>query len=129
MERGHPRLQPSRDHVIPESQGGKATIIVCLQCNGIKADMMPDVWAAFMEANPGWWLLSPAELRARRREKREAERTARWGPRRHGRQGSPPAPPVVVPPELVWRLNDNGPEPHVEREVEPIQANADFASG
>lgn len=67
MERRHPRLAPSRDHVIPESKGGKEKIIACVQCNGIKGDMMLEVWEAFMAANPGWWLLSLRELRARRR--------------------------------------------------------------
>jgi hypothetical protein len=28
----------------------------CTLCNNIKADMMPEAWLAFMEANPNWWL-------------------------------------------------------------------------
>ena len=96
------RLQPTRDHVVPQSRGGRSIIICCLQCNGIKADMLPDQWASYMAANPGWWMLTRAERRARAREPRVAARLAKWGPRRAQRQGSPPAAPVVVPPQLIW---------------------------
>lgn len=59
-------------------------------------------WASYMAANPGWWLLTRAERRARARAPREAARLAKWGPRRPLRQGSPPRPLVVVPPEYIW---------------------------
>jgi 5-methylcytosine-specific restriction endonuclease McrA len=64
MERlDHPRLAPTRDHVVPESRGGKEVIVACMQCNTTKADMLPDQWEAFMASNPGWWKLSKHELR------------------------------------------------------------------
>ncbi|MHB8272701.1 HNH endonuclease [Bradyrhizobium sp.] len=95
-------LEPTRDHVIPQSKGGRKTIICCRLCNSIKADMLPSQWEAYMAANPGWWLLTRAERRARARAPREAVREAKYGPRKPQRQGSPPAKPVVVPPELIW---------------------------
>jgi hypothetical protein len=61
-----------------------------------------------MAANPGWWLFTRAERKARR----EAARTEKWGPRKEAmkqilgrpsrRQGSPPVAPVIVPPEYIW---------------------------
>jgi len=101
MDRRSFHLQPTRDHVIPRCRGGRKLIICCLKCNGIKGDMLPDVWAAYMAANPGWWKLSKAELRRRRR----------MGVRKYDhpnckgnliRQGSPPPKPVIVPPEFIW---------------------------
>ena len=100
MEWNHPRLTPTRDHVTPKSHGGRDLLICCLQCNGIKGNMLPEVWAGFMAAHPGWWLLSKHQLRAIWRGPKAAAREAKWGPRQ--RQGSPPAKPVVVPPELIW---------------------------
>lgn len=99
MDRGNARLQPTRDHVIPRVRGGTLKIICCLACNGIKADMLPEVWAAFMAAHPGWWLLSRVELRAIRRKARGLV------PRKRARrylQGTAPAPPVIVPPPLIY---------------------------
>lgn len=81
-------LRPTWDHVVPKSRGGRERIVCCHKCNGIKGDIMPDQWAAYMAANPGWWLLTRAERRARR----------------VARQGSAPAPPTVVPPVLIYRL-------------------------
>jgi HNH endonuclease len=83
-------LRPTRDHVVPKSRGGRDTVICCNKCNGIKGDMLPHEWEAYMRANPGWWLLSKAERRRRQR------------PPRAPRQGTPPAPPVVVPPALIF---------------------------
>ena len=54
-------LQPTRDHVVPKSQEGKATAWCCLACNQIKGDMNPHQWARFMDAVPQWWLLFPKE--------------------------------------------------------------------
>jgi hypothetical protein len=102
MNRNSNQLQPTRDHLVPRSHGGRSIIICCLQCNGIKADMLPDQWASYMAANPGWWLLTRAERRARAREPRKAARLAKWGPRQPLRQGSPKPAPVVVPPELIY---------------------------
>lgn len=102
MDRGNRRLMPTRDHVLPASRGGTVKIICCLTCNGLKADMMPDEWAGFMEANPGWWVLSRAEMRARRRLAGRLRGVLNV----HGnyvRQGTPPLPPVIVPTELIWR--------------------------
>lgn len=95
---------PSRDHVVPQSKGGRQWIIACVPCNTIKADMLPERWAAFMERNPGWWLMSRRDLRmARRALPLDATGTlvlpARVLPRR---QGSPRPRPVVVPPELIF---------------------------
>lgn len=88
-------LRPTWDHVIPVSRGGRAKIVCCNKCNGIKGNMLPDQWEAYMEANPGWWLLSRAERRARNK----ANPNAVWW---RGRQGSPTPRPVVVPPELIF---------------------------
>lgn len=104
-------LQPTRDHVIPQSKGGKITTICCLKCNNIKGDMLPEQWTAYMAANPGYWLLTRAERRALMRTSREAKRTEKWGPRkiamdqilgRPSRQGSPKPAPVVVPVEYIY---------------------------
>lgn len=46
---------PTRDHVVPVSKGGRETVWACHQCNNLKGDSMPDVWAAFMAATPDWW--------------------------------------------------------------------------
>ena len=81
MQLGHPKLEPTREHVMPQCRGGRTIIIACLQCNGIKADMLPDQWESYMAANPGWWLLTKAERRARARQPREAARIAKCGPR------------------------------------------------
>jgi hypothetical protein len=109
MSRGDARLHPTRDHVIPVSRGGKVKIICCQTCNGIKADMLPGEWIIYMEENPGWWLLTRKE----RRERNRARLRVRGVPNQHGdyirllnrrrvRQGDAPAPPVIVPPELIW---------------------------
>jgi hypothetical protein len=127
MERHHPKLEPTRDHVMPQSRNGKEIIIVCLQCNMIKADMLPDQWAIFMETNPGWWLLSKADLRAARRGVNTPGLEAHRNDRRErkarlARQGSPPAKPVVVPPELIWTANQLRP---YERAMVLLQAERD----
>lgn len=48
-------LEWTRDHVHPESKGGRRTVPACWQCNNIKGDMLQDEWQAFMAANPEWW--------------------------------------------------------------------------
>lgn len=107
MDRGNAKLMPTRDHIMPISRGGTAKIICCQTCNGIKADMLPDAWTAFMEENPRWWTLSRVELRIIKRQALGLQ------PRRSRRlrylQGTQPALPVVVPPQLVWKdVHGNG---------------------
>lgn len=105
MDRGDARLLPTRDHVIPLSLGGRTKIICCITCNGIKGNMLPGAWIVFMEQNPRWWLLSRMELRRIRRRAPDASGYIRERPIKRGgvRQGTAPAPPVIVPPELIWR--------------------------
>jgi hypothetical protein len=116
MERGHPKLAPSRDHLVPKSRDGRIIVICCVQCNGIKADLTPGEWHAFIVANPGWWKLSKAELRAARpRHPRPTSSLSlpelvdlfrgRHVPLKE-RQRRPP--PVVVPPELIWSVTPEG---------------------
>lgn len=101
-------LRPTWDHIVPASRGGREKIVCCLKCNGIKGDMMPDAWTAYMAANPGWWLLTRADRKRRNKEARLA-----GGPTNHGvmirrqteRQGQPPPGPVVVPPHLIYNLS------------------------
>lgn len=92
MHRGDHRLLPTQDHVIPKARGGQEKIICCQTCNGIKADLMPNVWAAFMRANPCWWQLSRVQLRVARRK------ALGLPPRRTLRRHAM----VVVPPELIF---------------------------
>jgi hypothetical protein len=87
------RLTPTRDHAVPKSMGGRSIVICCWQCNNIKANMMPDVWAAYMLAHPGWWMASKGERRRVMAALRVRARLSRIGPRRV---------PVIVPPELVY---------------------------
>jgi len=110
LQRGHPKLAPTRDHYLPQSQGGTGAdiVIACLQCNGIKGDMMPAQWAAFMAAFAGWWKLGPGALRKARWTintpgiaHAQAEATAILSkPRNVPRHQA--GPPLVVPPELIW---------------------------
>lgn len=123
MERHHPKLQPTHDHIVPVSRGGRAVIVACIQCNGIKADMLPEQWAAFMAANPGWWLLDKLALRAARRmvstpgiQHRTQFGIYRPRARKPG--------PVVVPPELIYA---NSLRPY-ERAMFLLQAHRDAAA-
>jgi 5-methylcytosine-specific restriction endonuclease McrA len=94
MEQYSKKLQPTWDHVVPRSKGGKKTQVCCQECNAIKSDMMPEEWVEYMALFPGWWLMTKRERR---------RRTKAWNHARHQRrQGSPPPVPVVVPPELVF---------------------------
>jgi hypothetical protein len=45
----------TRDHVVPKKLGGTKRVWACRQCNGLKADMMPDEWTVFMARHPEWW--------------------------------------------------------------------------
>lgn len=99
MNRDEPRRAPTRDHIVPESKGGRETLIACYTCNTIKGDMMPDVWCAFMETFPRWWDLSKAALR---RARRENFFTPGYKPPKHMRDLVARRPPCVVPPELIY---------------------------
>ncbi len=106
MDKNSFHLSASRDHTVPRSKGGRKSpqIICCRYCNSLKRDMMPAEWDAYMLANPSWWTLTKAERRARARLAKDKKRVEKWGARlkRRELQGSPPAGPVVVPPELIW---------------------------
>ena len=71
ITRGREPLGATIDHVIPRSNGGtfaRANLaLACRKCNGIKGNMMPDEWAAFMAATPRWWASTRADRRADRR--------------------------------------------------------------
>jgi hypothetical protein len=112
MERNHPRLEPTRDHFVPESRGGTEIIIACYQCNMTKADMLPEQWIAFMERVPGWWKLSKLELRAVRRQagplfdtpgQQARDYSKRINQARGFTQRGNPKKPVIVPPGLIWK--------------------------
>lgn len=49
------RAAATRDHVIPQANGGTVTVWCCRQCNILKADRSPEAWAEFMTRNPEWW--------------------------------------------------------------------------
>lgn len=100
MDRRDARLHPTRDHVLPICRGGTQKIICCQTCNGIKADMLPEVWNAFMEDHPGWWKLSRLELRLVRRAARGLP--PRTPHHRRVLQGGAPTAPIVVPPPLIY---------------------------
>lgn len=59
LPRPHSDLKATIDHVVPLSKGGAVrgdnVVLACALCNNLKADMMPEDWAAFMAANPIWW--------------------------------------------------------------------------
>lgn len=82
MDLGDARLAPTRDHhPIPRSLKGTKTIMCCSQCNNIKGDMTGPEWEAFMASHPKWWESARGERHFERKERRERERTERWGPR------------------------------------------------
>lgn len=100
------RLHATRDHVVPVSKGGKVKLICCITCNGIKGDMLPEQWGAFMAAHPSWWLLTKYELRVIRRAELGLPTI------RHARRARAiKRVAVVVPPELIYRAS----QPATER--------------
>lgn len=123
MELHHPKLRPTHDHVVPASRGGRALIVACIQCNGIKADMLPDQWAAFMAAHPGWWLMDKLALRAARRMASTPGIQHRAQFSIHRPRSRKPG-PVVVPPELIYA---NSLRPY-ERAMFLLQAHRDAAA-
>jgi HNH endonuclease len=108
MDQNSDLLSATRDHTVPRCRGGhkSAKVICCRKCNGLKADMLPAEWDAYMLANPKWWLLSKGERRARRIN---GKLNGKVWPTRRELQGSPPPGPVVVPPELIWKANQMRP--------------------
>ena len=105
-------LQPTADHIVPQSMGGRKTIICCLKCNNLKADMLPEVWAAFMAANPGWWKHSREERKARRLNgpyplpAEHSQYILKHGKKAYREWVNKPQvtirSPVIVPPEYIW---------------------------
>lgn len=112
MEARHPSLQPTRDHIVPQSLGGKVIVICCIDCNTIKADLPPLLWSAFMLANPEWWRMPRSILRRQKRALIVAGAPADTPPLeivpasryRRQRQGEAPPAAVIVPPALIWNL-------------------------
>lgn len=107
-------LQPTNDHIVPKSLGGRKTVICCLKCNNLKGDMLPEAWAAYMAANPDWWKYSRNERKARRLgfpplPQEHSQFILKYGKKAYREWlagGCKPAPtrtPVVVPPELIWQ--------------------------
>jgi len=50
-------LALTKDHVTPQSMGGKRTVLCCRACNQLKGSMSRGEWSSFMERNPKWWRL------------------------------------------------------------------------
>jgi len=46
------KWRPTRDHVIPKSQGGTILRICCHCCNHLKGDMPPALWLVVLEIAP-----------------------------------------------------------------------------
>lgn len=57
----------TRDHVVPQCQGGTHTVWCCWTCNVIKGNMTPYHWRGFMRDNPRWWTNGPRPFRGARR--------------------------------------------------------------
>lgn len=98
MDFGDFWLIPTSDHYpVPKSKGGLKTIMCCWLCNNIKGNMTAAEWHDYMREVPEWWLLSRGDRRAKRQEKRENERTEKWGPRgqRVIRQDEKPSTPMA----------------------------------
>lgn len=62
-------LRKTRDHYIPLSRGGtnarENIRFACHRCNGLKGNMMPDEWEAYMVAVPMWWTFTRWQRRQR----------------------------------------------------------------
>lgn len=58
-------LSVTRDHITPKCRGGRRTVLCCRQCNGLKADLSPELWSLVMRRHPTWWkkFHSGAEVR------------------------------------------------------------------
>lgn len=64
----HIGLARTKDHVFPQSRGGRKTVPACYACNHAKADMAPEIWELFMADNPSWWMLEKKDLRKARKK-------------------------------------------------------------
>jgi hypothetical protein len=64
-------LRPTRDHVIPQSLGGKIKVWCCYVCNAVKRNMTPDQWAFYRDEHPEWW-----------HKGSRAEKAMRWAAKR-----------------------------------------------
>jgi hypothetical protein len=64
----HVELARTKDHFIPQSQGGYRTILSCHGCNSLKGAMSFEEWQLFMDKNPSWWLLTKQDLRKVRKQ-------------------------------------------------------------
>lgn len=64
----HIGLAKTKDHVFPQSRGGRKTVPACYACNHAKSDMPPEIWELFMADNPSWWTLEKKELRKARKK-------------------------------------------------------------
>lgn len=57
----------TRDHLLPQCQGGTFKVWACFSCNNLKGNMMPQYlkciiaqeWAVFRAMNPEWWKTHP----------------------------------------------------------------------
>jgi 5-methylcytosine-specific restriction endonuclease McrA len=77
----HPKDRAStaatRDHIVPQCQGGRKTVPCCRLCNHLKGDMSLKRWREVMRDYPGWWKRFKT-----RGELLEALRQAKWAARR-----------------------------------------------
>lgn len=64
----HIGLAKTKDHVFPQSRGGRKTVPACYACNHAKSDMPPAIWELFMADNPSWWTLEKKDLRKARKK-------------------------------------------------------------
>lgn len=51
----------TRDHIVPQSAGGKKWVPCCRACNHMKSNMLPDAWLYFMSRYPEWWVHYPKQ--------------------------------------------------------------------
>lgn len=51
----------TRDHLYPQSLGGKKWYPCCRACNQVKADLTPQEWDAFRARYPRWWQFFPLQ--------------------------------------------------------------------
>lgn len=108
MNRADRKLHATRDHINPRCRGGGPIVVACITCNGIKGNMLHDVWQAFMAAHPSWWTLTKYELRMIQRAAIGLPTVPR---KRAVRFVSARRLPVVVPPSLIYRAS----QPATER--------------
>lgn len=56
MGKSHPKRgdAPTRDHIYPQSRGGKLTVICCRNCNAAKGDLSIDEWSVILLVRRDW---------------------------------------------------------------------------